>query len=464
MTITFDKEYSQYWQTVIQTMLDGLMIVDPDGIILSINSAFERITGYCKDELIGQSCEVLDCDTCFGARARGGDRHCALFKNGKVRQRKCVLRRKNGESLHALKNAAVLKDKDGVVVGGVETLTDCTQLVAKERVITSLRRELGIEDSFQGIIGRSLPMNQVFDLIESAAQSEAPVVIYGESGTGKELVAAAIHSLGSRAKGPFIKVNCAALNESLLESELFGHVKGAFTGADRTRVGRFEAANRGDIFLDEIGDLPLSTQAKLLRVLQEKEIEKVGDNRPVTVDTRILSATNKDLNRLMEEGCFRDDLYYRIGVIPIYLPPLSERREDIPLLVDAFVNRIRLKTRKPIKSIDKTALRLLASYDWPGNVRELINVLEYAFVLCSGDEIKSEHLPANLTGSPRSLSGRQSNSRTQSSSDEKPRLLGALKRTGGNKSEAARILGISRVTLWKRLKAHDITVDRKIQG
>jgi len=464
MTITFDKEYSQYWQTVIQTMLDGLMIVDPDGIILSINSAFERITGYCKDELIGQSCEVLDCDTCFGARARGGDRHCALFKNGKVRQRKCVLRRKNGESLHALKNAAVLKDKDGVVVGGVETLTDCTQLVAKERVITSLRRELGIEDSFQGIIGRSLPMNQVFDLIESAAQSEAPVVIYGESGTGKELVAAAIHSLGSRAKGPFIKVNCAALNESLLESELFGHVKGAFTGADRTRVGRFEAANRGDIFLDEIGDLPLSTQAKLLRVLQEKEIEKVGDNRPVTVDTRILSATNKDLNRLMEEGCFRDDLYYRIGVIPIYLPPLRERREDIPLLVDAFVNRIRLKTRKPIKSIDKTALRLLASYDWPGNVRELINVLEYAFVLCSGDEIKSEHLPANLTGSPRSLSGRQSNSRTQSSSDEKPRLLEALKRTGGNKSEAARILGISRVTLWKRLKAHDITVDRKIQG
>jgi len=464
MTITFDKEYSQYWQTVIQTMLDGLMIVDPDGIILSINSAFERITGYCKDELIGQSCEVLDCDTCFGARARGGDRHCALFKNGKVRQRKCVLRRKNGESLHALKNAAVLKDKDGVVVGGVETLTDCTQLVAKERVITSLRRELGIEDSFQGIIGRSLPMNQVFDLIESAAQSEAPVVIYGESGTGKELVADAIHSLGSRAKGPFIKVNCAALNESLLESELFGHVKGAFTGADRTRVGRFEAANRGDIFLDEIGDLPLSTQAKLLRVLQEKEIEKVGDNRPVTVDTRILSATNKDLNRLMEEGCFRDDLYYRIGVIPIYLPPLRERREDIPLLVDAFVNRIRLKTRKPIKSIDKTALRLLASYDWPGNVRELINVLEYAFVLCSGDEIKSEHLPANLTGSPRSLSGRQSNSRTQSSSDEKPRLLEALKRTGGNKSEAARILGISRVTLWKRLKAHEITVDRKIQG
>ncbi len=464
MTITFDEEYSQYWQTVVQTMLDGLMIVDPDGVILSVNNAFERITGYSQDELIGQSCEVLECDTCFGTRARGGDRHCALFKKGQVKNRKCVLRRKNGKQLHALKNAAVLKDKDGIVVGGVETLADCTELVAKERVITSLRRELSIEDSFEGIIGKSMAMHQVFDLIGSVAQSEAPVVIYGDSGTGKELVAAAIHRLGSRSKGPFIKVNCAALNESLLESELFGHVKGAFTGADRTRVGRFEAANYGDIFLDEIGDLPLSTQAKLLRVLQEKEIEKVGDHRPVSVDVRVISATNRDLNRLMEEERFRDDLYYRIGVIPIYLPPLRERREDIPLLVDAFVNRVRLKTRKPISTMNRKALGLLADYDWPGNVRELINVIEYAFVLCQGNEIKPDHLPATLVGRPQSLSQKQRNTRPRSSKEEKETLLRVLKRTKGNKSEAARILGISRVTLWKRLKAHDITVDRRIQG
>ncbi len=464
MTITFDEEYSQYWQTVVQTMMNGLMIVDPEGVILSVNNAFEQLTGYKQDELVGQSCEVLKCNTCFGTRARGGERHCELFKNGVVRHSECVLERKDGTSVHVLKNAAILKDKDGEVVGAVENLADCTELVAKDQVISSLRQELSIEDTFQGIIGKSTPMRQVFDLIGSASQSDAPVIIYGESGTGKELVAAAIHRLGSRSKGPFIKVNCAALNESLLESELFGHVKGAFTGAERTRVGRFEAANHGDIFLDEIGDLPLSTQVKLLRVLQEKEIEKVGDHRPITIDVRVLSATNKDLKMLMEEGQFRDDLFYRIGVIPIYLPPLRERHEDIPLLIDTFIHRIHLKTQKPIRGMDKNALELLCKYDWPGNVRELINVIEYAFVLCTGDEIKPEHLPANLTGSPRSLSGKQPNSRLQVSSDDRARLLEALKRTGGNKSEAARLLGISRVTLWKRLKKYGIGVDKEIRG
>jgi transcriptional regulator with PAS, ATPase and Fis domain len=290
------------------------------------------------------------------------------------------------------------------------------------------------------------------------------VVVYGESGTGKELVAAAIHRLGSRSKGPFIKVNCAALNESLLESELFGHVKGAFTGADRTRVGRFEAANYGDIFLDEIGDLPLSTQVKLLRVLQEKEIEKVGDHKPIRVDVRILSATNKDLNKLMEAERFRDDLYYRIGVIPIYLPPLRERPGDIPLLIDAFIHRIHLKTQKPIRGMDKDALELLSRYDWPGNVRELINVIEYAFVLCGGDMIMPNHLPATISGRSYAFSTKKANGRSQHSAGDKETMLEVLKRTHGNKSEAARILGISRVTLWKRLKAHDIQVDRTIKG
>jgi len=463
MTRLFDDEYSRYWQTVVQTMLDGLMIVDPDGTILSVNNALEQLTGYRQEELIGQSCEILKCDTCFGAIARGGDKHCALFKDETIRHRKCVLRRKDGSPLHVLKNAAVLRDEDGMVVGGVETLADCTELVAKEEVISSLRRELSIEDSFEGIIGKSLVMQRIFDLIRSAAQSEASVVIYGESGTGKELVAAAIHRLGSRSNGPFIKVNCAALNESLLESELFGHVKGAFTGADRTRVGRFEAANYGDIFLDEIGDLPLSTQVKLLRVLQEKEIEKVGDHRPVQVDVRILSATNRDLNRLMEAERFRDDLYYRIGVIPIYLPPLRERPEDIPLLIDAFIQRIRLKTRKPIGGIDKEALELISNYDWPGNVRELINVIEYAFVLCIGEEILPSHLPATIVGKSRPLSAGKLQKPSRGDSDDRETLLEILKRTDGNKSEAARLLGISRVTLWKRLKATGIQVEKTVQ-
>jgi two-component system response regulator HydG len=459
-----DAEHGHYWETVIDTMMDGLMVVDPEGIIVAINKAMEQVTGYSREELIGQSCSVLDCDTCFRSRARGGGKHCELFKEGRVRRCKCVLRRKDGSPLHVLKNAAILKDDSGTVIGGVETLTDLSEVVAKERVISRLRRELGSKDGFHGILGKSPAMRRVFDLISSAAQSEAPVVIYGESGTGKELVAAAIHRLSMRRKGPFVKVNCAALNESLLESELFGHVKGAFTGADRTRIGRFEAASGGDIFLDEIGDLPLSTQVKLLRVLQEKEIEKVGDQRPVAIDVRIIAATNKNLKRLMEAERFREDLYYRIGVIPIHLPPLRQRRDDIPLLVDAAMNRLRLKTEKPVTGINETALELMIGYDWPGNVRELINVMEYAFVLCSGGEILPQHLPAHMSGmvSPEILEGR-SRMEERLPGDEKRQLLEALEKADGNKSEAARLLGISRVTLWKRLKDFEIKVEKTVR-
>jgi two-component system response regulator HydG len=391
-----ENEYSQYWQTVVQTMLDGLMVVDSDGVIISVNSAFEKLTGYTEKELIGQSCEILSCNTCFQSRALGGIKHCELFKRGEVSHRRCVLKRKDGSPVHVLKNAAVLKDKDGVVVGGVENLADCTELVDRDRVITDLRRELNIEESFQGIIGRAPAMQQIFDLIESAANSDAPVAIFGESGTGKELVATAIHRLGARSEGPFVKVNCAALNESLLETELFGHVKGAYTGADRNRKGRFEAAVGGDIFLDEIGDIPLSTQVKLLRVLQEKEIERVGDHKPIAIDVRFITATNKDLKRLMDEGKFREDLYYRVGVLPIHMPPLRERREDIPLLVEAFINRIQLKNRKDISGIEDSAMAPLVNYDWPGNIRELINAIEYAFVICPGGEIQRKHLPRKL--------------------------------------------------------------------
>jgi len=457
------EEYNRYWETIVETMLDGLMVVDPDGIILSVNRAMEEITGYRKEELIGKPCRILNCNQCFGTILEGGKRHCALFSIGSVRQSRCVLRRKDGSPLHALKNAAVLRDREGNVVGGVETLADCTELVAKEKVIRSLRETLSIEDSFEGIVGKSVPMLRVFDLIRNAAQSEAPVVIYGESGTGKELVASAIHRQGARAEGPFIKVNCAALNESLLESELFGHVKGAFTGADRTRVGRFEAASGGDIFLDEIGDLPPSTQVKLLRVLQEKEIEKVGDHKPISIDVRIIAATNKDLGKLMEEGKFRDDLYYRIGVIPIHLPPLRERREDIPLLVDTFVHRIGLKSKKKITGVNQEAMERLAGCDWPGNVRELINALEYAFVLCPGGLIGPSHLPPDLGGKISSPVGKKPAVRPRRTRVRREDILHALKEAGGNKSEAARLLGVSRVTLWKWLKAHEIHVEKKIQ-
>ena len=330
--------------------------------------------------------------------------------------------------------------------------------------ITRLRQDLNKEDGFHGIIGTSPVMVQLFILISSAAQSEAPVVIYGESGTGKELVAAAIHRLSPRHQRPFIKVNSAALNESLLESELFGHVKGAFTGADRTRVGRFEAAHGGDIFLDEVGDLPMPTQAKLLRVLQEKVIEKVGDHAPIPVNVRVITATNKDLHRLMALGRFREDLYYRIGVIPIHLPPLRERREDIPLLVKAFIDRARRQTRKPLSGISDAAMDLLTGHDWPGNVRELINVIEYAFVLCPEGAIGPEHLPATFQQKSTPPREERREGRLGRAADERQRLIDAINEAGGKKSEAARLLGISRVTLWKLLKVHDIQVDKIIRG
>jgi two-component system, NtrC family, response regulator HydG len=488
----FEEGQEHFWKTVIDTMMDGLVVVDVEGLILSVNLAMERITGYTREELVGQPCTILKCHACLDSVTSDRQKDCELFRQGFVRRRKCVMEKKDGTPLPVLKNAAILKDGNGKLVAGVENFTDLSEVEAKERVISHLRRslsreepaydppakspdmmelfisrlrrELNQEDGFHGIIGTSPVMVQLFILISSAARSEAPVVIYGESGTGKELVAAAVHRLSPRHQGPFIKVNSAALNESLLESELFGHVKGAFTGADRTRVGRFEAASGGDIFLDEVGDLPMATQAKLLRVLQEKIIEKVGDHAPIPVNVRVITATNKDLHRLMALGKFREDLYYRIGVIPIHLPPLRERREDIPLLVKAFIDRARRQTRKPITGISDAALDLLTGHDWPGNVRELINVIEYAFVLCADGNIQPEHLPASFHQKTTPQPRERRRGRLGGSTDERQRLIDAVTEAGGKKSEAARLLGISRVTLWKLLKVHDIQVEKIIRG
>jgi transcriptional regulator with GAF, ATPase, and Fis domain len=301
------------------------------------------------------------------------------------------------------------------------------------------------------MIGVSAAMRRVFDLVENAAQSDAPVIIYGESGTGKELVARAIHEAGLRSQKPFVKVNCAALNESLLESELFGHVKGAFTGAIREREGRFEAANGGNIFLDEIGDLPLATQVKLLRVLEEKVVERVGDNRSIRVDVRIISATNRNLSHLMEKGSFREDFFYRINVIPIWMPPLRERLEDIPPLAESFFHRVQMKSGKPIQAISRAALDALMNYHWPGNVRELRSCFEYAVVACAGPSIEPEHLPAQLQKArpvktePAAVLGNLEELK-------KERLVKALQEAGGNQSEAARRLGISRTSVWSQMK------------
>jgi len=290
------------------------------------------------------------------------------------------------------------------------------------------------------------------------AQTDAPVMIHGQSGTGKELVARAIHEAGSRRERPFIKVNCAALNENLLESELFGHVKGAFTGADRDRQGRFEAAHTGTIFLDETGDIPMATQVKLLRVLEEKRIERVGDHASIPADVRVITATNKNLEALIAEGRFREDLYFRINVFPIQVPPLAERREDIPAIVSEFVKRNAAASDKKIVGVTPAAMDVLISYDWTGNVRELRNAIEFAFVLCQEGWIDTGHLPPKLIAGVRKVPA----GGKAADNPERRALIDVLRDVGGNQSEAARRLGVSRVTVWKRMRRHGIDVRRDI--
>ncbi|MFH1112347.1 MAG: sigma 54-interacting transcriptional regulator [Pseudomonadota bacterium] len=451
------EEMVTFWKTIVETMMDGLMVVDAEGMIVAVNQATERLTGYTREELIGSPCTILNCDNCSARCAPGENFTCQLFETKQIERRKCILTRKDGTKLPVMKNASVLVGKDGAMNGGVETLMDLSELVSRDRRIERLSSILKGKDRFHGIIGKSRVMREVFDLITDAAQSDAPIIIYGESGTGKELVAAAVHALGKRTHGPFIKVNCAALSETLLESELFGHVKGAYTGADKTRIGRFELAHNGDIFLDEIGDIPPSMQVKILRVLQEKEFERVGDSTPITVDVRIISATHRDLEEMVRRGGFRDDLFYRLNVIPIRLPPLRERREDLPLLVAHFLEENRLKTGKDISGITQDALEHLLAHQWPGNIRELINALEYAFVVCRGDQVNTAHLPSNIVpGAPRR--GKDAPPR-KPPVEETERILEAMRHAEGKKSEAARLLGITRQALWKKMKRLGITAD-----
>ncbi len=360
-------DISKHWKHIIDTLQDGIIVVDTEGIIRAANPSSVRLTGYTSEELIGRSCRILNCTGCKIYDGGPDANYCKLFTIGRSKVKQCMVTHKNNHSVHILKSASVLTNEDGEVVGAVETLTDMSELVRKQQELESLRKTFLLDDGFHGIIGHSPVMEKLFELIDSVSQSEAPVLIHGESGTGKELVARAIHQSGFRKGQPFVKVNCAALNESLLESELFGHVKGAYTGADRDRVGRFEAAHGGTIFLDEIGDIPLSTQVKLLRVLEEKEIERVGDHRSISVDVRIVSATNKHLETLIATGDFREDLFFRINVFPLECPSLIDRKEDIPIIVQNFIAQNSAKSGKEISGITPEAMAILLAHDWPGN-------------------------------------------------------------------------------------------------
>jgi len=447
-------DIGKHWETIIETLQDGVLVIDIEGNIMSANPAAERLTGYSSEELIGKSCRILNCTGCKIKGGGPGEVWCKLFLKGKSKNKKCLITHKDRRTVHIVKSATVLHDKDGEIIGAVETLTDISQIVRQQQEIVSLRKTYHLDDGYYGILGKSVVMQNLFELIDNVAQSDAPVMIQGQSGTGKEMVARAIHQAGIRRDKPFVKVNCAALNENLLESELFGHIKGAYTGADRTRIGRFEAAHEGTIFLDEIGDIPLSIQVKLLRVLEEKQIERVGDHQPISVNVRIITATHKNLEQLIAKGLFREDFFFRINVFPLHCPTLSERMEDLPFIVQSFIKHNSIQSGKKILGLTPEAMEILSSYPWPGNVRELRNAIEYAFVLCAGGAIGKQHLP------PKILKTIGASSKLSicypDDSDEREKFLKVLQQAGGNQSEAARMLGVSRVTIWKRMKKYGI--------
>jgi transcriptional regulator with PAS, ATPase and Fis domain len=347
----------------------------------------------------------------------------------------------------------VLTDDNGAIVGAVGTFTDLTSFMQANEKLTLLEEQTKSRDAFQRLVGKSAPMQEVFRRLRLASQSDVTVLLTGESGTGKELAAQAIHALSARHDQPFLSINCGAIPETLLESELFGHVRGAFTGAVRDKTGIFEAADGGTLLLDEIGDISPLLQLKLLRVLQEHEVQRVGATRPRKVDVRLIAATNKDLTALVKEGTLREDFYYRVHVFAITLPSLRERREDIPLLVNHFIRDVAQGTHKSVTGIARDALQCLMAYPWPGNIRELRNAIEHAFVTVQGENVTLLDLPVEMR-QPTAQRGPEVSSSLTAASDPtaRQRIVDALRQVGGSRTEAAKILGFSRVTLWKKMR------------
>ena len=447
----------------LDNLEEGILFLDQQRHVVAINAAASRMLGQSHDNILNKLCPSLFKGT---ACARNCDKkgHCTLMKNaiqGKNVQ-DLVVQRPDGMLMPLRMWAMVLPSDERLAYCAV-VLRDRTHEMQLEEAARD-RLRLG------GLVGHSGVMRDLFRQILRAAASEASILLAGESGSGKELVARALHENSSRAKGPYVRVHCAAFPEQLLEGELFGHARGAFTGAATAREGRFEAAHGGTLLLDEIGEVPLSVQVKLLRVLQEHEIERLGENQTRKVDVRIIAATHRDLPAMVSRGEFREDLYYRLRVLPLHVPALRERKEDIPLLVSSMLAN--MLTRHPGRDVQLSneALDALGAYSWPGNVRELVNALEYAMVHVDGTTILARHLPpeiqetshrvANLladdTAPASALVQRYYRAPAQQPGQEKETLLLALKETGGNKAAAAEKLGMSRTTLWKRLKQYGI--------
>jgi len=445
-------EDSPAWtQLILDSIADGVFTVDQQGRITSFNKAAERITGFSKEEAVGQYChEIFRSNLCFEACAL---KHTAETTETIVNLEVNILNRDNKEMPISI-STAVVRDESGNVVGAVETFRDLS-------VIKELHKEISKQYSFQDILGRSKAMLDLFQILPDISQSNATVLLEGESGTGKELFAAAIHNLSSRKKQPLIKVNCAALPETLLESELFGYKRGAFTDAKKDKPGRFRQAHGGTIFLDEIGDMSKGTQVKLLRVLEQKEYEPLGSTKTEKVDVRIIAATNRDLMEMMHRREFREDLFFRLNVIRLSIAPLRERREDIPLLLDHFIERINLKQSKQIKKLSRSALKILLNYDFPGNVRELENIIEHAIILTKGIEIQPRNLPSYLSSKQIEPPAHAKISEEQDlavlEKVERDLIASALERNGGNTAAAAKELGIHRTTLWRKMKRYGLS-------
>jgi len=445
---------------VVDTMAEGVFVVDASRHIVLWNKAMELLTGYSDSEALGKDCGFLQCD---GLRASGsGPRSCPLHDQSETGagQRECLLRGCNGEQIPVLKNACILKDVDGHTVGLVETITDLRSLKYLEQQVAELDHASVPVRRMGRLVGKSHRMQTVYERIQLAANSQATVLIQGETGTGKELVAEAIHFASARKHSPFVKVNCSALSENLLESELFGHVEGAFTGAIKDKIGRFEAADKGTLLLDEVGDISPVIQLKLLRVIQEREIEPVGSSQTRKVDVRILAATNKNIRNLVREGQFREDLYYRLRVFQIDMPALHQHKEDIPLLAETFMRRFNDETGKSIQTLSSEVRHCFMDYCWPGNIRELENAIEHAYVTCQNDEIGLFDLPSELRKMElraaechRNTEGNHAaESSVHAGAQTREQLIAALEMCGWNKAEAARQLGLNRATVWRKMK------------
>ncbi|MDR4494207.1 MAG: sigma 54-interacting transcriptional regulator [Nitrospirales bacterium] len=446
---------------MVDVMADGVFTVDAKGRIVAWSSGAVRITGYSAKDIIGQSCHILEGQNCKGFRVLTDFLDNPTPYPWGICNQECKVLAKDGREIYLYGNVSIVRDEQGTVAGAIGTFTDLTAFILNNQKIAVLEEQAKSRDAFQQLIGKSPPMQEVFRRLRLAAQSDVTVLLTGQSGTGKELAARAIHALSDRKDRPFFAINCSAIPETLLESELFGHVKGAFTGAIRDKIGVFQAADGGTLFLDEIGDTSPLLQLKLLRVLQESEIKRVGDERGIKVNVRLITATNRDLKALMVEGTVREDFYYRIHVFAIHLPPLRERREDIPLLVHHFMKENAKVFNRDVHEIARDALKRLQEYSWPGNVRELKNALDHAFVTVNGPGITLFDLPQDVQHPPADNRG---TSHTQSSlnSSEETRIREAMQRTKGNKTEAAKILGYSRVTLWKKLKQLDLNISTSL--